>query len=222
MTPRPRLTFFLDVDNTLLNNDAAKAEIDRRLHELLGETGAAGFWSIYEEVRAAESVVDIPASIARYCASQDDPDLRFALASLFMAFKFADFVYPDAFAALTHLQTMGATAILSDGDPVFQISKVHRSGLADAVGGNVIVYPHKDKHLLEITAAFPADRYIFIDDKPSVLEKIAAGMTAPYATVFIRQGKYALNPHDGFHPTCAIDSLAGLLTITDWGDETLT
>ncbi len=216
MRSRPRLTFFLDVDNTLLNNDAAKAEMDRRLRQLLGEDGAAGFWRMYEEIRVEETVVDIPTTIARYCAIHGSPELRFGLADLFMKFDFAGFVYPEASVALRHLQSLGATAILSDGDPVFQISKIHRSGLAEAVGGNVIVYPHKDKHLLEITAAFPADHFVFIDDKPSVLEKIAGGLTAPFSTVFIRQGKYALETHDGFTPTLSIGVLSDLLAITDW------
>ena len=218
MTERPRLTFFLDVDNTLLDNDAAKTEMDRRLRHLVGDQGAARFWRIYEDIRGETTIVDIPSTIARWCSGQDDREVRFGLADLFMAFDFVDFVYPDAIAALKHLQTFGTTAILSDGDPVFQNAKIHRSGLAGAVGGNVIVYPHKDKHLIEITAAFPADRYVFVDDKPSVLAKIADGMTAPFSTIFIRQGKYAREPLGAFTPTRSIASLSDLFGLTSWSD----
>ncbi len=216
MTHRPRLTFFLDVDNTLLNNDAAKSDMDRQLRDLLGDEGAAGFWRLYEEIRAEGTMVDIPSTIARYCAGQGDLELRFALADLFMTFAFASFVYPSALAVLKKLQTFGTTAILSDGDPIFQSAKIHRSGLDAAVGGNVIVYPHKDDHITEITSAFPADVFIFIDDKPAVLERIAKNMTAPFATVFVRQGKYALETHDGFTPTFSLASLADLLTVAAW------
>jgi FMN phosphatase YigB (HAD superfamily) len=212
----PRLTFFLDVDNTLLDNDAAKAEMDRQLACLLGEEGAAEFWQTYEAIRAEETIVDIPSTIARYMESRRDAILRFALAELFMTFDFARFVYPDAFAALKHLQTFGTTAILSDGDPVYQTAKIHRSGLADAVGGNTIVYLHKETHLTEITAAYPADHFFFIDDKPAVLEKIAQSRRKHVSTVFIRQGKYALTPHPHFTPDLSLASLADLLTITTW------
>lgn len=212
----PRLTFFLDIDNTLLNNDAAKAEMDRQLACLLGEEGAADLWRIYEAIRAEETIVDIPSTIARYVESRRDDGQRFALAELFMTFDFARFVYPDAFAALKHLQNFGTTAILSDGDPVYQTAKIYRSGLAAAVDGKAIVYPHKETHLTEITAAYPADHYFFIDDKPAVLEKILQSRRKHLSTVFIRQGKYALTPHPNFTPDLSLASLADLLTITAW------
>lgn len=216
MTARPRLTFFLDVDNTLLDNDAAKAEMNRELTELLDDDGAADFWQAYEEIRAEETVVDIPATIARYCQATGEPELRFALAKLFMTFDFPRFVYPSAFVVLKRIQSYGKTAILSDGDPVFQAAKIHRSGLADAVDGHVAIFPHKELHLAEIASAFPADHFVFIDDKPAVLEKIAAEMRGPFSTVFIRQGKYAKSAPDGFTPTLSLPFLSALLTIEAW------
>ena len=58
-----RTRALIDVDNTLIDNDAAKGEIDRRWLALLGDRGTADFWDVYEEVRA-ESVVDIPHTMA--------------------------------------------------------------------------------------------------------------------------------------------------------------
>src|SRR6187402_2485257 len=72
LTPTPALTLcgmaervvsLIDVDNTLLDNDAAKVEIGRRLLALLGEAGTAAFWVAYEVVRADLGVVDIPRAI---------------------------------------------------------------------------------------------------------------------------------------------------------------
>jgi FMN phosphatase YigB (HAD superfamily) len=191
MTGSPRLTFFVDVDNTLLDNDDAKREMDHRLLELLGERGAARFWEIYEEVRAELTVVDIPRTLARYSADTTDRDLRFLLAELFMSFPFKDFVYPGSAPAIAHMQTMGRVAILSDGDAIFQIAKITRSGLADAVGGYALIYAHKEEHLAELMGAFPADHYVLVDDKPGVIERLGAKMTEPLTTVFVRQGKYA-------------------------------
>jgi FMN phosphatase YigB (HAD superfamily) len=216
MPDRPRLTFFLDVDNTLLDNDAAKAEMNRELAALLGDEGAADFWRTYEEIRAEETVVDIPTTIARFCERRGEPERRFCLADLFMTFDFRRFLFPDALAVLARLRSFGKVAILSDGDPLYQTAKIHRAGLADAVEGHVAVYPHKDEHLTELSAAFPADRFIFIDDKPTVLQKIAAAAPFPLATIFIRQGKYARSTPPGFSPTRAFDSLSELLSVDFW------
>jgi FMN phosphatase YigB (HAD superfamily) len=214
MPDRSRLTFFLDVDNTLLDNDAAKLEMNRELAALLGNAGAADFWRTYEAIRAEETVVDIPTTIARYCA--DEPERRFALADLFMTFDFRRFVYPDAFAVLAHLRSFGKTAILSDGDPLYQAAKIHRAGLSDAVDGHVAVYPHKEQHLAELAAAYPADQFIFIDDKPTVLQKIAIAAPFSASTFFIRQGKYARSIPPDFTPTRAFDSLSDLLAVEGW------
>src|SRR5947208_1536558 len=66
MTDEPRLAFLLDVDNTLLDNDAAKEEIDRRLRALLGQGEAERFWALYEEVRSDTGVVSFPLTLARF------------------------------------------------------------------------------------------------------------------------------------------------------------
>ena len=189
-----RTTTLIDVDNTLLDNDAAKVELARRLVDLLGEVGSDDFWTAYEAVRAELGVVDIPRTIARTVAMLADHSRHRALAELFMTFPFRDFIYPGALATLAHLRTLGPVVILSDGDPIFQPVKIARSGLATAVDGFVLVFPHKDEHLPELAAAFPADRFLLIDDKPTVIERVTARadeLGAPLETILVRQGKYA-------------------------------
>ena len=189
-----RITSLIDVDNTLLDNDRAKVDIARSLIELLGESGAAAFWVAYEEVRADLGVVDIPHTIAHTLGTGVAMSQKVALADLFMRFPFVDYLYEDAFETLTHLGQLGPVVILSDGDPVFQPTKIIRSGLAQAVDGHVLVFRHKEEHLVEIAAAFPADRYVLIDDKPGVIERLSARaheLGAPLETVLVRQGKYA-------------------------------
>ena len=188
---RRRLTFFVDVDNTLLDNDAAKREMDRRMAVLLGQQGSDRFWEIYEEVRAETTMVDIPRTLSRFSAELGDPDVRFLLADLFMRFPFAQFLFPGTPATVARLRTLGSVAILSDGDAIFQTAKIIRSGLAAAVDGYAHVYAHKEEHLDELTGAFPADHYVLIDDKPEVITRVAARLAAPLTTIFVRQGKYA-------------------------------
>jgi hypothetical protein len=120
-----------------------------------------------------------------------------------MQFPFADFVLPGAIAMIKRLRREGPVVILSDGDPVFQPSKINRAGLADAVDGHVLIYEHKEEHLLEIGAAFPADRFLLIDDKPGVIERVrvrADELIAPLVTVLVRQGKYAAEVPPGNWP----------------------
>ncbi|HET8524568.1 MAG TPA: HAD family hydrolase [Thermomicrobiales bacterium] len=216
MGERPRLTFLVDVDNTLVDNDAAKREMDRVLNEMLTEQGAAQFWRLYEDVRRDTGMVDIPKTLVRFeqTASLDRAQ-RFALADFLMGFPYDRYLFPDALATLAHLGEMGRVAILSDGDPAYQTSKIWRAGLDEAVGGYVLVYPHKEDHLQEVTAAFPADHYILIDDKPAVITNVTARLTAPLTTVFIRQGKYShtVPPGPWSGATLTIDHIGELLAV---------
>lgn len=198
-----RLTLLLDVDNTLLDNDAAKREIDRRIRDLLGAPETARFWRLYEAVRRDTGVVSYPLTLAAFAedARAHQPlrpggegeqvaSLR-RLAELLLDFPYDRFVFPHALETIARLRALGRVVILSDGDPTYQPLKIARSGLSAAVEGYVLVYPHKEEHLRELTAAFVADHYVLVDDKPAVIDKVRARLTAPLTTVFVRQGKYA-------------------------------
>jgi len=218
----PRLTFLLDVDNTLLDNDGAKSEVSVRLGKLLGETGRARFWEMYEAIRSERGMVNIPLTLARFeaeitaTAGGRDPARRFALADLLMGFPYDRFLFPGALDALAHLRRLGRVAILSDGDPTFQPSKIWRAGLDAAVDGYVLVFDHKEEHLAEVVAAFPADHYVMIDDKPDILTAVRARLAAPVTTVFLRRGRYAaaLPPGPWAGADVTLDAIADLLTMT--------
>jgi FMN phosphatase YigB (HAD superfamily) len=195
MTVPPRLTIFVDLDNTLIDNDAAKREIDRRLGEVVGQEEAERFWAVYEEVRGEFGVVDIPRALARFTRNpeqgQADLKRRMALAEVFMGFPIGDYLYADSMMTLAHLRSLGRVAILSDGDAAFQPIKIARSGLSEAVDGYALVYPHKEEHCDELQAMFPADHFVLIDDKLDVLRRVRKKFNSPLTTVFVRQGKYA-------------------------------
>lgn len=212
MTRPPRLTFFIDVDNTLLDNDAAKREMDRRMDLLIGQEGSSRFWELYEEIRGEMTVVDIPRTLARCSRELEDPELRFLLAELFMRFPFANFLFPATSATIAYLRTIGTVAILSDGDAIYQLAKITRSGLAAAVDGYAHVYAHKEEHLDELIGAFPADHYVLIDDKPTVIRRVAERFEPPLTTVFVRQGHYAATVEPGAWPGAGltIDSIGDL------------
>jgi hypothetical protein len=84
--------------------------------------------------------------------------------------------------------------MLSDGDMVLQPRKIQRAGLWQAVDGRVLIYIHKEKMLEEMQRTYPADHYVMVDDKPSILTAIKAIMKDRVTTVFPRQGHYGLDP----------------------------
>ena len=70
--PKFDLVFLLDVDNTLLDNDRAKADINAALMSLLGGRGTERFWALYEEVRKEFGVVNYPETLKRFADSWED------------------------------------------------------------------------------------------------------------------------------------------------------
>src|SRR5438067_894364 len=83
---------FLDVDNTLLDNDAAKAALGSRIAAAVPADAARRFWELYETVRDAEDYVDFPATLARL-ASERPLDAAH-LHRILDAFDYREFVYP--------------------------------------------------------------------------------------------------------------------------------
>jgi FMN phosphatase YigB (HAD superfamily) len=210
------LTILFDVDNTLLDNDRAKRAIDDALANLLGQTGAARFWELYEVVRRETGKVNIPLTVARYdeelerapIAPAERRRLRFELADLVMTFRYDAFVFPGALAALARAQSMGRTAILSEGDQTFQPSKIWRSGLTDAARGNVLVFEQKIEHFAEVVAAFPGDHHVLVEDKPVILEEFRRQLGPERVTaVLVRQGKYGRVPLEAPLPDIVLEHI---------------
>src|SRR5262249_31411975 len=109
-------------------------------------------------------------------------------------YPFANRLYPGVLALIRDLSTRGRVVILSDGDVVFQPRKVERSGLWAAVGGEVLIYVHKEQMLEDVERRYPADRYVVVDDKVRILDAIKKVWGPRAMTVFVRQGHYAHDP----------------------------
>ena len=202
-SPKHRVTFLFDVDNTLIDNDRAKKDLSTRIAELLGVAGERRFWELYEEVRHDLGLVNIPLLLARYDdelesdASLKDTErrrLRFALADLVMGFPYREYLYPGAMDAVRKARKLGQVAVLSEGDATFQPHKIWRTGLDPEVDGNVLVFDRKLDHLEEMTAAFPADHYVLVEDKPEILTAVKRALGSRVTTVLVRQGKYGKAP----------------------------
>jgi FMN phosphatase YigB (HAD superfamily) len=185
------LVFLLDVDNTLIDNDQVKLELQHEIARLLGPEHGDVFWELYEQVRHERDYVDFPATLERY-AERYPEERRFPhVAQLVLCCPYERWLYPDTLATIAYLRTLGTVAILSDGDPVFQPAKIARAGLADAVDDNILIYAHKEQHLDEVRRRYPGIRHVFVDDKPGILARVKSQLGEQAVTLFVDQGKYA-------------------------------
>jgi FMN phosphatase YigB (HAD superfamily) len=205
--------FLLDVDNTLLDNDRVKKDIEKAVVRLVSADRAARFWSTYEEVRDEEGVVDFPETLRHFRrAFPDEPHLE-EVDRAVLDVRFERYLYPRAMDVIERLWTIGDVAILSDGDRVYQPAKIARAGLLLATRGNVLIYEHKEDHLAEVQRRFPARHYVHVDDKAALLARTKMGLGSLATTVHVRQGHYASEPPSGSPPDIAVDRIADLLEL---------
>jgi hypothetical protein len=219
MPPDESIVFLFDVDNTLLDNDALKADLDARLGVLLGPERNARFWEIYEAVRRERDVVDLPLALERFAPLCDDPTLAERARAIVMDYPFATRLYPATLAALAHARALGTPAILSDGDEVYQPQKVARSGLLAEIGGRALIYVHKEQHVAEVMGAWPAALYVAVDDKARILAALVRQQPQRFVTVHVRQGHYAADAPDGPPPDltlAGIGDMQGLSAADLW------
>jgi FMN phosphatase YigB (HAD superfamily) len=191
-TGRP--VFLFDVDNTLLDNDRVTADLRAHLESQVGPKGARRYWEIFEELRTQLGYADYLGALQNYRRVFPHDINLLSVSHYLVDYPFANRLYPNSLDAIHHVSKWGTTAILSDGDVVFQPRKVERSGLLDAVGGRVMIYVHKENELADVATKYPAEHYILIDDKLRILDAVKKIWGAKVTTVFVRQGHYAFDP----------------------------
>jgi FMN phosphatase YigB (HAD superfamily) len=205
--------FLLDVDNTLVDNDQVKKDLERAIAGLVSASRASRFWSLYEEVREEAGVVDFPETLRRFRRAFPDQPRAEDVDRAVLDVPFDRYLYPRAMDVIARLWTLGDVAILSDGDRVYQPAKIARAGLLLATRGNVLVYEHKEDHLAEVERRFPARHYVHVDDKASLLARTKTVLGARATTIHVRQGHYASETQSGPAPDVEIDRIADLLTL---------
>jgi FMN phosphatase YigB (HAD superfamily) len=189
------LVFFFDVDNTLLDNDRVKADMKAQLQDVLGPEGSARFWELYEAVRKETGVVSYPLTIKRFEDDWPDKVAAYRAANVVNGMPYEDYVYPGTLAVLARVSGMGDVAVLSDGDPEYQPQKIARAGLASIVGhADVLVFVDKQEHFLALMQQLPAQHYVLVDDKESILANAKTIMGDKLTTVWVQQGHYAHDP----------------------------
>ena len=194
MNNKPIIVFLFDVDKTLLDYVGVRAHLRELLARHYGTEVRDRYWEILNELVGELGYTDYLGALERYRVEALHRPEILLMSSWLVDYPFADRLFPNALAALSHVRQWGQTVILSDGDAVFQPRKVERSGLRGAVNGRVLIYIHKERELAYVERLYPADRYVLIDDKLRILAAVKDIWGARVTTVFPRQGQYAHDP----------------------------
>jgi FMN phosphatase YigB (HAD superfamily) len=188
------VVFFLDVDNTLLDNDRFGEDLGDRLEQSFGAFEKARYWSIIARRREEMGLVDYLGSLQEFRAGLDDHAELLEMSEFLLEYPFAERLFPRSLQAISHLAAFGRPVVLSDGDIVFQPRKIQRSGIWGAVEGRVLIYVHKEKVLDQVQSRYPAKHYVMVDDKSNLLAAMKRILGPRLTTVFVRQGHYANDP----------------------------
>jgi FMN phosphatase YigB (HAD superfamily) len=188
------VVYLVDVDNTLLDNDAVIEDLRKHFADAFGAECEQRYWEIFEELRRELGYADYLGALQRYRIERPRETRLLQISLYLLHYPFGDRLYPRALEVVAHLRRSGPAVVLSDGDVVFQPRKVERSGLWQAVDGEVLIYIHKERMLDDVERRYPARRYVMIDDKLRILAAIKAVWGDRVTTVFVRQGHYAHDP----------------------------
>ncbi len=208
------LIILLDVDNTLLDNDAVKRDLEEALRTSLGEEDVERFWGLYEQVRDELGMVSFPDTVERFLPSHcADPLAPQNAARAIFELNFARRLRPGAVELLTWAGTSGIPVILSNGDQFFQRWKIWKSGLAEASENRVWVFPEKEHHLEDLDDRFgPGAHYVLVEDKLRALRAARRHWGDRVTTVLMDFGHHAPDERDPEGVDLVVGSPAELLS----------
>ena len=191
MTLPSAIVFLVDVDNTLLDNDRIQNDLKRHLKREFGAASRDRYWAILEQLFTDLGYRDYLGALQRYRVEHPQDIHLLSMSSFLVDYPFANRLYPGSLDVLERFRSWGQTVILSDGDVVFQPRKVERSGISEAVEGNVLIYIHKEEALDDVERRYPAEHYVLVDDKLRILTAVKKIWGDRVSTIFPRQGQYA-------------------------------
>jgi len=208
----PLVTLF-DVDNTLLDNDRIVADLRRHMDGALGRERRDEYFEIFEALRVELGYADYLGALQRYRVSHPFDSKVLVVSQFLVNYPFANRLFPESLDVVERARAWGPVVILSDGDVVFQPRKIERSGLADAVDRNILIYVHKEEALDDVERRYPAERYVMVDDKLWLLHAIKKHWRTRVTTVWPKQGHYVTDDRVRTlpPPDVTIERIGGLL-----------
>jgi FMN phosphatase YigB (HAD superfamily) len=185
------VTFLVDVDNTLVDNDGIREDFRSHLAATYGDAARDCYWELEERRFVELGYRDYLGAVQEWWEENGRDPATLDLARYLLDYPFAERLYPRALDVLAHLGTLGRAVVLTDGDAVFQPHKIVRSGIWDAANGHVLVYAHKEAELADVERRYPSDRYVLVDDKPTILAAVKRQWGERVTTVLPLQGQFS-------------------------------
>ena len=186
----PDVTFLVDVDNTLLDNDRLREELERHIERELGADARSTYWTIQERRFVDLGYRDYLGAVQEWWEAEHRDPRLLGVSEYLLAYPFHDLLYPRALDVLARMRERARALVLTDGDALFQPWKVVRSGLRDAAHG-MLVYVHKEEELDDVERRHPAERYVLVDDKIRILSAAKEHWGERVTTVLPLQGQFA-------------------------------
>jgi FMN phosphatase YigB (HAD superfamily) len=215
------LAFLVDVDDTLLDNDRIRDDLQEHLGSTYGAEAGERYWTIQERRFVELGYRDYLGAVQEWWEGEGADPRLLDLSRYLLEYPFADRLYADALEVLVRLHSLGPTVVVTDGDAVFQPWKVHRAGVGHAVGGNVLVYVHKEDELDDLERRYPAERYVLVDDKLRILTAAKERWGERVTTMLPQQGQFANDPAiTAAHPAADV-TLVGIGELLDLDQESL-
>jgi hypothetical protein len=190
MTPNDTV-IFVDVDDTLLDNDRFQFDLKAHLEETAGIECRDRYWAIQEGLFKGFGYRDYLGAFQKYHAEYpDDDDIKWQ-SQFVLDYPFERLLYPKALAVIAMMRSLASTVVLTDGDVVFQPRKLERSGIAEAVQRKAMICLHKEQEIDRLETRYPASKYVLIDDKLAILTAFKRRWGERVTTVFPLQGQFA-------------------------------
>jgi len=206
--------FCLDFDETLANTDRLRADLTEAIRSLGKDELTTIYQEAYETTREEHGVPRIPlvlkTMVERYGL---DHKKHRQLADVIHNFPYQNYIYPGSEELVAKLRKQGKVVIVSDGDSFFQPHKIYATSVARLVD-DVIILTSKVDSFDDLSGYYPAEHYVFIDDKQRVLDAAKAYFGEQATTVLVRQGRYASDSNESTadHSVATIAEVASLFS----------
>jgi len=184
------VTFLVDVDDTLLDNDRIRDDFESHLGAEYGDEARAAYWAIQERRFVELGYRDYLGAAQEWWSDAGSDPACLAFTAYLLDYPFRERLYPGALESLAAFRAAGPVVVLTDGDAIFQPRKVSRSGILEAADA-LLVYVHKEEELDDVERRHPACSYVLVDDKLRILTAAKRHWGDRVTTVLPLQGQFA-------------------------------
>lgn len=180
-------TVLLDVDNTIFDTEPVRKLTDKLIDANYGEDAGQRFRQIVEEVRKDVGWGDLKETAKRFASERGSFDYA-AVVAVFSDLPFVKYLRPHAKELVNYLAANFNLVIFSDGDDMFQKTKIEELGLYKKAREVIISRSKID--LLEGLAKKYQGKFVVIDDRPKVIEE-AKRLLGDVITIWVKYGRHA-------------------------------